>query len=104
MSRPPANCWQLAALKPAKAQLTGIAETTRGAMPGAPKIRAAILPGREAITNCRKSAVSMKALTVSVLLLRKPSYEKKKKARFLPFKVERPPSPNRGKIKGPPML
>ena len=74
MSRPPATGWQVAGFeKPAKAQVAGITAATRGAIPWAPKMRAAILPGRADITVSLNCEVSMNALTVSVLLLRKPS-------------------------------
>src|ERR1051325_4117650 len=104
MSSPPGNCTQLAALKPANAQVTGITEITLGVMPGAPRIRAAMLPGRAAITADRNCGVSTNALMVSELLLRSPSYEKKKKARSFQLCVLGPPSPNLGRVIGPPML
>ena len=73
MSRPLPTCWQFEALKPAVVHETGMTETTRGCMPDAPSICAAMLPGRCAMTSERNSGVSMKALKVSVLLLRSPS-------------------------------
>ena len=76
MSSPPASCWQAGKLplgKPAKAQVTGMTPTTRGEMPLSPSILAAMLPGRAAMTAERNCGVSMKELTVSVLLLRRPS-------------------------------
>ena len=73
MSSPPASCVQLAAEKPAALQVTGVMETIRGDMPEAPSILAAILFGRAVITAARNSGVSMKELTVSALLLRRPS-------------------------------
>src|ERR1044072_8318120 len=80
MSSPPASCAQLEALKPAKAQVAGITEVMRGTTPGSLRILAALLFGRAAMTAWRSCGVSTNVLTVSVLLLRSPSYEKKKKA------------------------
>src|ERR1044072_8653277 len=103
MSRPLPTCWQFA-LKPAKAHVAGTNEMTRGAMPGALNMRAAMELGRCAMTSCRNSGVSMKALTVSELVLRRPSYEKKKNALLRPRRNAGPlPSPKLGMGSGPPM-
>src|ERR1051325_9842408 len=86
MSRPPATCWHSGKLplgKPAAAHVVGTTETMRGATPGAPSMRAAMELGRCEMTSERNSGVSTNELTVSELLLLRPSYEKKKKALFL---------------------
>src|SRR5689334_2501239 len=87
ISKPPATCWHgrlvLPAENPAKAHVTGITLMMRGLLPGAPTMAAVMLPGRRERTCCWNCGVVMNWLLTATVLLRKPSYEKKKKALFL---------------------
>src|SRR5215218_2853035 len=104
MSRPLPTARQFDALKPAKAHVVGTTEAMRGSMPLALSTRAAMELGRCEMTSCRNSGVSTKALTVSELLLRRPSYEKKKNALLRPKRNAGPlPSPKFGMGSGPPI-
>src|SRR5205085_10072366 len=97
MSKPPGRTRQRVGSLLNTAQLGGNTAMMRDWMPAAERTAAVAVPGRSEATSCRYCGVSTKPCALLFELLRKPSYDKKKKDLFLPPIVARPPSPKRGK-------